>query len=282
MEGILPKLPLASWIDVLVDWMTATFGGLFDGISAGVDFFVEGIVAGLGFIPSILLIILVSLLAWKVCNWRIALFALLGLFLIDNLGYWEDMLETVALVLTAVLISIVIGIPVGIWASQSERARQVVTPILDFMQTMPAFVYLLPAIFFFSIGVVPGVVASVIFAMPPTIRLTILGIQQVPADLIEATEAFGSTTKQKLLKVQLPLAMPTIMAGINQSIMLALSMVVIASMVGAPGLGTEVYRAVTQIKTGVGFEAGLAIVVIAIILDRITQNIGKKKQGGTA
>jgi glycine betaine/proline transport system permease protein len=281
MEGVLPKLPLANWIDSLVDWMTAVFGGMFDGISEGVDFFVKGIVAGLGFVPSFLLIILVSLLAWKVCSIRIALFALFGLFLIDNLGYWEEMLETVALVLTAVMISIVIGIPVGIWASQSERVRQVVTPILDFMQTMPAFVYLLPAIFFFSIGVVPGVVASVIFAMPPTIRLTVLGIKQVPADLIEATEAFGSTTKQKLLKVQLPLAMPTIMAGINQSIMLALSMVVIASMVGAPGLGTEVYRAVTQIKTGVGFEAGLAIVVIAILLDRITQNIGKKKQGGT-
>ncbi|WP_425340329.1 ABC transporter permease [Ammoniphilus resinae] len=278
---MLPKLPIAKWIDVLVDWMTATFGGLFDGISDGVGLFVEGIVSGLGFIPSILLIILISLLAWKVCNWRIAIFSLLGLLLIDNLGYWEHMLETLALVLTAVLISILIGIPVGIWASQSERVRQVVIPILDFMQTMPAFVYLLPAIFFFSIGVVPGVVASVIFAMPPTIRLTILGIKQVPADLIEATEAFGSTTKQRLLKVQLPLAMPTIMAGINQSIMLALSMVVIASMVGAPGLGTEVYRAVTQIKTGVGFEAGLAIVVIAILLDRITQNIGKKKQGGT-
>lgn len=281
MEGILPRLPLANWIDLLVDWMTVTFGGLFDGISDGLEFFVEGIVSGLGFIPSILLVILVSLLAWKVCNWRIALFALLGLLLIDNLGYWEEMLETLALVLTAVLISIVIGIPVGIWASQSERVRQVVTPILDLMQTMPAFVYLLPAIFFFSIGVVPGVIASVIFSMPPTIRLTVLGIKQVPSDLIEASEAFGSTTKQKLLKVELPLAMPTIMAGINQSIMLALSMVVIASMVGAPGLGTEVYRAVTQIKTGVGFEAGLAIVVIAILLDRITQNIGKKKQGGT-
>jgi glycine betaine/proline transport system permease protein len=281
MEGFLPRLPLADWIDVLVDWMTVTFGGLFDGISSSLEFFVEGIVTGLGFIPSLLFIILISLLAWKVCNWRIALFSVLGLFLIDNLGYWEHMLETLALVLTAVLISILIGIPVGIWASQSERVRQVVTPILDFMQTMPAFVYLLPAIFFFSIGVVPGVIASVIFAMPPTIRLTVLGIKQVPEDLIEATEAFGSTTKQKLLKVQLPLAMPTIMAGINQSIMLALSMVVIASMVGAPGLGTEVYRAVTQIKTGVGFEAGLAIVVIAILLDRITQNIGKKKRGGT-
>lgn len=282
MEGILPKLPLAHWIDVFVDWLTVTFGGVFDGITVGVSSFVEGIVAGLSFLPSIILIILISLLAWKVCNWRIALFSLLGLLLIDNLGFWDEMLETLALVLTSVLISIVIGIPVGIWSSQSERVRQVVTPILDFMQTMPAFVYLLPAIFFFSIGVVPGVVASVIFAMPPTIRLTILGIKQVPADLIEATEAFGSTTKQKLLKVQLPLAMPTIMAGINQSIMLALSMVVIASMVGAPGLGTVVYRAVTQIKTGIGFEAGLAIVVIAIILDRITQNIGKKKQGGTA
>lgn len=281
MEGILPKLPIASIVDDFVDWLTSAFGGIFDGLSDGLEFFVEGIVDGLGFIPSILFIILVSLLAWKVCNWKIALFGLLGLFLIDNLGYWEEMLETLALVLTAVLISIVIGIPVGIWASTSEKVRQVVIPILDFMQTMPAFVYLLPAIFFFNIGVVPGVIASVIFAMPPTIRLTILGIKQVPEDIIEATEAFGSTTKQKLLKVQLPLAMPTIMAGINQSIMLALSMVVIASMVGAPGLGTEVYRAVTQIKTGVGFEAGLAIVVIAILLDRITQNIGKKKQGGT-
>ncbi|OEH85152.1 glycine/betaine ABC transporter [Desulfuribacillus stibiiarsenatis] len=282
MNGILPKLPLAKWIDSLVDWMTATFGGIFDSISDGVEFFVEGIVSGLGAMPAILLIILVTLLSWKVCNIRIGVFALLGLLLIDNLGYWEHMLETLALVLTSVLISIVIGIPTGIWASQSDRVRQVVTPILDLMQTMPAFVYLLPAIFFFNIGVVPGVIASVIFAMPPTIRLTVLGIQQVPADLIEATEAFGSTTKQKLLKVQLPLAMPTIMAGINQSIMLSLSMVVIASMVGAPGLGTEVYRAVTQIKTGVGFEAGLAIVVIAILLDRITQNISKKKQGGTA
>src|SRR5690606_1089007 len=196
--------------------------------------------------------------------------------------YWDNMLDTIALVLTSVGISIILGIPIGIWASQSKTVGNIVIPILDFMQTMPAFVYLLPAIFFFNIGVVPGVVASVIFAMPPTIRLTILGITQVPSDLIEATEAFGSTTKQRLVKVQIPLAMPTIMAGINQSIMLALSMVVIASMVGAPGLGADVYRAVTQLQTGTGFEAGLAIVIVAIILDRITQNIGKNKQGGTA
>lgn len=280
-EALLPKLPLSDWIDTLVDWLTDTFGPAFDGISEGLKIFVEGIVDGLAVIPPIVFIILIALLTWKVCNKGIALFSLLGLFLIDNLGYWDAMLDTVALVLTSVILSIVIGIPIGIWASQSNTVRKIVIPLLDFMQTMPAFVYLIPAIFFFNIGVVPGVVASVIFATPPTIRLTILGIQQVPADIIEATEAFGSTTKQRLMKVQLPLAMPTIMAGINQSIMLALSMVVIASMVGAPGLGTDVYRAVTQIKTGVGFEAGLAIVIIAIILDRISQNIGKNKQGGT-
>ncbi len=281
MANLLPKLPLSNWIDLYVTWLTVTFGGAFDAIAEGLEWFVDTIVLILAFPPSIVLTLIVSALAWKVCDRRISLFALIGLFLIDNLGYWEEMLETLALVLTSVFISIFIGIPLGIWSSQSQRVKQIVTPTLDFMQTMPAFVYLLPAIFFFNIGVVPGVIASVIFAMPPTIRLTILGIQQVPADLIEATEAFGSTTKQKLLKVQLPLAKQTIMAGINQSIMLALSMVVIASMVGAPGLGTEVYRAVTQIKTGIGFEAGLAIVIIAILLDRFTQNIGKKKQGGT-
>jgi glycine betaine/proline transport system permease protein len=282
MEQWLPKLPIAVWVDDFVNWLTTTFEVAFDGVTTILESLVEGMVAGFGFIPSYVFIILLTLLAWKLSNKGIGLFTLIGLFLVDNLGYWEPMLETLALVLTAVFISIVLGIPMGIWASQKQIVKNIVVPVLDFMQTMPAFVYLIPAIFFFNIGVVPGVVASVIFAMPPTIRLTILGIQQVPADIIEATEAFGSTTGQRLLKVQLPLAMPTIMAGINQSIMLALSMVVIASMVGAPGLGADVYRAVTQIQIGKGFEAGLSIVVIAIILDRITQNIGRsKKQGGT-
>ncbi|TDL62954.1 proline/glycine betaine ABC transporter permease [Rhodococcus qingshengii] len=282
MEQWLPKLPIAVWVDDFVNWLTTNLEVAFDGVTTILESVVEGMVAGFGFIPSYVFIILLTLIAWKVSNKGIGLFTLIGLFLVDNLGYWEPMLETLALVLTAVFISILLGIPMGIWASQKQMVKNVVVPVLDFMQTMPAFVYLIPAIFFFNIGVVPGVVASVIFAMPPTIRLTILGIQQVPADIIEATEAFGSTTSQRLLKVQLPLAMPTIMAGINQSIMLALSMVVIASMVGAPGLGADVYRAVTQIQIGKGFEAGLSIVVIAIILDRITQNIGKsKKQGGT-
>ncbi|HYK72678.1 MAG TPA: proline/glycine betaine ABC transporter permease [Pseudoneobacillus sp.] len=276
MNELIPKLPLADYIDRLVEWLTLNFDWFFESITTVLEGFVEGLVALLTLIPSLLLILFIGLIAWKVSKWRLTIFTVIGLLLIYNLGYWEEMIETLALVLTAVFISILVGIPVGIWASQKKMVKQIVTPILDFMQTMPAFVYLIPAIFFFNIGVVPGVVASVIFSMPPTIRLTILGIQQVPADIIEASEAFGSTTGQRLLKVQLPLAMPTIMAGINQSIMLALSMVVIASMVGAPGLGTEVYRAVTQIKTGIGFEAGLSIVIIAIVLDRITQNIGRK------
>jgi glycine betaine/proline transport system permease protein len=280
MENLFPKLPIADWIDAFVDWLTSTFEVAFDGISNVLETVVEGLVSILSFIPSYLFIILLTIVAWKLANKGIALFTFIGLLLVDNLGYWDPMLDTLALVLSSVIISIIIGVPTGIWASQKKTIKQIVVPILDFMQTMPAFVYLIPAIFFFNIGVVPGVVASVIFAMPPTIRLTILGIQQVPSDITEATEAFGSTTSQKLFKVQLPLAMPTILAGINQSIMLALSMVVIAAMVGAPGLGADVYRAVTQIQIGRGFEAGIAIVVVAIILDRITQNIGNKNQGG--
>lgn len=278
----LPRLPFADWIDNGVDWLVTTFGTVFDGISDLLAGIVEGSVEGLNMVPSILLAVLFSLLAWLISTRRIAFMSLIGLLFIDYLGYWYPMLQMLALVITSVTIAIVIGIPLGIWGSQQARARKIINPILDLMQTMPAFVYLLPAIFFFNIGVVPGVVASVIFSMPPTIRLTMLGIEQVPKDLIEATEAFGSTTWQRLMKVQIPLAKPTIMAGVNQSIMLSLSMVVIASMVGAPGLGEEVYRAVTQLKTGVGFEAGLAIVIVAIILDRVTQHAGKKKQGGTS
>ena len=280
MDKLLPRLPFAEWIDNGVDWLVVTFGTVFDGISEFLKGIVEGSVELLDVVPSILLAVLFALLAWFISTRRIALFTLFGLLFIDYLGYWYPMLQMLALVLTSVFFALIIGIPVGIWGSQQAAARKIINPLLDLMQTMPAFVYLLPAIFFFNIGVVPGVVASVIFSMPPTIRLTMLGIEQVPKDLIEATEAFGSTTWQRLSKVQIPLAKPTIMAGVNQSIMLSLSMVVIASMVGAPGLGEEVYRAVTQLKTGVGFETGLSIVIVAIILDRITQHAGKKKQGG--
>lgn len=280
MDELLPRIPFADWIDQLVDWLVTTFGTVFDGIADFLEGVVEGSVEILNLVPSILLAVLFAALAWLISTRKVAIFTLVGLLFIDYLGYWYEMLQMLALVLTSVFFAVVIGIPIGIWGSQSDKVRKVVNPVLDLMQTMPAFVYLIPAIFFFNIGVVPGVVASVIFAMPPTIRLTMLGIQQVPRELIEATEAFGSTTWQRLGKVQIPLAKPTIMAGVNQSIMLSLSMVVIASMVGAPGLGEEVYRSVTQLKTGVGFETGLSIVIVAIILDRITQHAGKKKVGG--
>lgn len=277
MGELLPRVPLALWVDNIVDWMTENLAFIFDAISTFVRAFIEMIVDGLAYIPPVVLIAVLVLIAWRTSRWPTAVFTGIGLLLIDNLGYWSQMLDTLVLVLTAVSISVCIGIPLGILVAQKNRMRNIVMPLLDFMQTMPAFVYLIPAILFFNVGVVPGVFASVIFAVPPTIRLTNLGIRQVPTELIEASDAFGATNRQKLFKVQLPLALPTIMAGINQSVMLALSMVVIASLVGAPGLGAEVYRAVGQIQVGKGFEAGLAIVILAIILDRITQNLYKKQ-----
>jgi ABC-type proline/glycine betaine transport system permease subunit/ABC-type proline/glycine betaine transport system substrate-binding protein len=221
--------------------------------------------------------LLLTLLVWLLSRLRIAVFALVGFLLIYDLGLWETSVETLALVLTSTLISIVIGIPLGLWAGRSDRVKQVVTPVLDFMQTMPAFVYLIPAVFFFALGAVPAVIASVVFAMPPTIRMTSLGLRQVSKELKEAANAFGSTSWQRLVKVEIPLAKPTILAGINQTIMLSLSMVVISSMIGAGGLGEIVLESISRLQVGLGFEAGLAIVIIAIVLDRMTQNLGKTK-----
>ncbi|MBY0091374.1 proline/glycine betaine ABC transporter permease [Priestia aryabhattai] len=275
----IPKIPVGNWIDHIVTFLNDNIKGFFDVISAIVDGIVSFIVLVLTFPPALILILIVGIIAWfSSKKWSFTILSMIGLLFILNLGYWQETMDTLALVLTSVLISIIVGIPLGIWASQSEKTARIITPILDFMQTMPAFVYLIPALFFFGIGVVPGVISSVIFAMPPTIRLTNLGIREVPADLVEAANAYGSTTKQKLFKVQLPLATKTIMAGINQSIMLSLSMVVIASLVGAPGLGAEVYRAVSRLEVGTGFEAGISIVILAIILDRITQYFGNRSK----
>ncbi|MGG4265683.1 glycine betaine ABC transporter substrate-binding protein [Peribacillus simplex] len=271
----MPKIPLGAWVDSLVDWITIVFAGLFTFITNVIEGLLNILVDVMSVGPSIVLIIVLTLLVTYTSRWPLGVFTFLSLLLIDNLGYWEASIQTLAIVILSGALTIVIGIPIGIWCAQSKTVRKIVTPILDFMQTMPAFVYLIPAILFFGIGVVPGIIASFIFAIAPTIRMTNLGIQEVPNDLIEASDAFGSTSSQKLFKVQIPLATPTIMAGVNQSIMLALSMVVTASLVGAPGLGAEVYRAVSQINVGQGFEAGLSIVIIAIILDRITQNLRK-------
>lgn len=278
--SMLPKLPLDEWVESGVDALGSSLSFFFDGVSG----FIEGIVNGFSYLlhlsPALVMIILLGALAYWFGRLPIALFTVIGLYLIVNLGYWEHTMDTLALVLTSAIISIALGVPFGIMCAKDQRVQNIVTPALDFMQTMPAFVYLIPAVTFFGLGVVPGVIASVIFAVPPTIRLTNLGIRQVPADLVEAADAFGSTSGQMLFKVQLPLAVPSIMAGINQTLMLALSMVVIASMIGAQGIGADVYRAVTQIKTGQGFEAGLSIVILAIFLDRMTQHLIKRKRKG--
>ncbi len=275
----IPRIPLGEWVDSFVASLYEHFEGLFRGFSYIIGGFVDLLTNFLIIIPAILMIILLCFLIWYTTRKvSLVISTLIGLLFILNINYWAQTMQTLALVLTSVIISIIVGIPIGILASQNERFSKFLKPTLDFMQTMPAFVYLIPAITFFGVGVVPGIIASVIFAMPPTIRFTDLGIRQVPEDLIEAANAFGSTASQKLFKVQLPLATGTIMAGVNQSIMLSLSMVVTASLVGAPGLGVDVYRSVTQVNIGMGFEAGLAIVVIAIILDRITQGFHQKRR----
>ncbi len=207
----------------------------------------------------------------------LALFVILGFLLIYGMGYWKEAIQTTTLVLVSTLIALLFGIPLGILSAKNNTANAIIRPILDFMQTMPAFVYLIPAIFFFSVGNTPGVIATVIFSLPPAVRLTNLGIRNVQPDVIEAGRAFGANENQILFKIQLPLAMPTILAGINQVILLALSMVVIASMVGARGLGSIVYQGIQQNDIAKGFESGLGIVVLAIVLDRITQSIADRK-----
>ncbi|TNJ65783.1 proline/glycine betaine ABC transporter permease [Paenibacillus hemerocallicola] len=274
----MPKVPLDRWVESFVDWLSDNLSGVFDFLSFIINGLVESFSSVLHMTPALLFVAIFAAIAYKLGKWPMAAFTVIGLLLIVNLGFWDETMDTLALVLSSAFISIVFGIPLGILCSRSKAAAQTLTPVLDFMQTMPAFVYLIPAVMFFGLGVVPGVIASVIFAVPPTIRLTHLGIRQVPAELGEAAEAFGSTPTQKLLKVELPLAWPTIMAGINQTIMLSLSMVVIASMIGAQGVGASVYRAVTQLKIGEGFEAGLAVVIVAIILDRFTQRLMKSKR----
>lgn len=274
---MIPKIPLDEWVEKAVDGLESSLSVFFQLFSTVIEGSVNALSTVFHFIPALLFIALITLLAYYLGRWSFAIFSAAGLLLIDNLGYWSHTMDTLALVMVSSIISIIIGIPLGVWSAQSDKVRRFVEPSLDFMQTMPAFVYLIPAVTFFGLGVVPGVIASVIFAVPPTIRLTNLGIRQVAEDLVEAADAFGSTATQKLFKLQLPLAMPSVMAGINQTIMLALSMVVIASMIGAQGIGADVYRAVTQIKTGEGFEAGLSIVVLAILLDRIMQYMLKKR-----
>lgn len=279
--SIVPEIPVAQWATDFVDWLTKTLAFLFDPIKEYfgnlMEFVSESVLMN---IPPFIFIILVALIAFFLSGKKLGLaaFSLVGLWFIYNQGYWEDLMNTVTLVIIASLLSVIIGVPLGILMSKSKIAAAILSPILDFMQTMPAFVYLIPAVAFFGIGMVPGVFASLIFATPPTVRFTNLGIRQVSGELVEAADAFGSTGAQKLFKVELPMARPTIMAGINQTVMLSLSMVVIASMIGAPGLGREVLSALQRSQVGPGFVSGVGIVILAIIIDRMTQSLSKEKK----
>ncbi|HPE61201.1 MAG TPA: glycine betaine/L-proline ABC transporter permease ProW [Thiolinea sp.] len=268
-------IPLDVWVNSGLTWVVDHLRPFFQAIRWPIDATLTGIQTGLQAVPAPVLILLIALLAWQVSSWRLALGSTLSLIFVGLIGAWEESVITLALVITAVFFSLLIGLPTGIWLSRSERAASALRPFLDAMQTTPAFVYLVPIVMLFGIGNVPGVVVTIIFALPPLIRLTNLGIRQVPEDLIEATRSFGASPRQLLYKVQLPLAMPTILAGINQTLMLALSMVVIASMIAVGGLGQMVLRGIGRLDMGLATIGGIGIVVLAIILDRITQSMGR-------
>lgn len=271
------KLPLGDAVENTVEFLLGHAQWLFDAIDLAIGGLVGGIGIMLSWLPGVVLAGIIVLLAlWRV-GWKFAAFACAALAGIFALDLWPQTVDTLGLVLAATIVALVVGVPVGIAAGRSDRTDAALRPVLDFMQTMPAFVYLIPAAMFFGLGRVPGTIATVIFALPPTVRLTSLGIRQVPRELVEAGLAFGCTSRQLLLKVQIPTALPSIMAGVNQTIMLALSMVVIASMIGAGGLGNEVLRGIQRLDIGLGFESGLAVVLVAILLDRITQSFGKPR-----
>lgn len=271
------KIDIGKYIEIAINWLTDHWTPFFDAIDNGVGNFIDALQQGLTWIPFYIIIIAIATLAWFKAGKGIGIFTLLGLLLIYAMGFWDSTMVTLALVFSSTIIALVLGIPLGIWCAENKRTEKIVHPILDLMQTMPAFVYLIPAVLFFGLGNVPGAFATVIFAMPPVVRLTTLGVKQVPEDIIEASRSFGATKGQMLFKVQLPLALPTIMTGINQTIMMSLSMVVIAAMISAGGLGEIVLKGITQMKIGLGFEGGLAVVILAIILDRITQGFVSRK-----
>ncbi|MCP2638421.1 proline/glycine betaine ABC transporter permease [Microbacterium sp. HD4P20] len=264
------RLPLGQWIEAFVDFLGDVLGWLFDGIATVLGVVYDGLDWVLVSPPFWAVILVFAALAFWVKGWKLALGTGLGLFFIVLVDQWEAAMDSLALVLVAAVIATAISIPLGIWAARNDHVSRVVRPVLDFLQTIPAFVYLIPAIVFFGVGAVPGMIATILFALAPGVRLTELGIRGVDKEVVEAGHAFGATPGRILRQIQLPLALPSIMAGVNQIIMLSLSMVVIAGMVGAGGLGGEIVKALGRINIGLAFEAGISVVVIAMILDRVT------------
>jgi glycine betaine/proline transport system permease protein len=272
--GLVPRIPVGQWIDSGIDWITTNLDALLDVISDAGTSVTEGL-AWLLLLPHPLIMVAIfGLLSWLVRSWKLAVGVAISFLLIISMNQWEQAMQTLALVLIATLTAVIIAVPLGIWAAKSDTVSAILRPVLDLMQTMPAFVYLIPAVTFFSIGVVPGLFSTIIFALPPGVRLTELGIRQVDSETVEAGQSFGATDWEILTGIQLPLAVRSIMAGVNQVIMLALSMAVIAGMVGADGLGKEVVSALATINIAKGAEAGLAIVFLAIFLDRFTSALG--------
>lgn len=271
------QLPVADWVESGTDWLTNHFSRGFHGLQVGGQAIMDSLTSVLLLVPGLVWIGLLTVAAYNLSRKKsLTLFTFFGLLFIYNQGLWPELMNTVTLVFIASFLSIIIGIPLGILMAKSQKAQSIITPILDFMQTMPGFVYLIPAVAFFGIGMVPGVFASIIFALPPIVRFTNLGIRQVPKELVETSDSFGGTAWQKLIKLELPLAKKTILAGMNQTTMLALSMVVIASMIGAPGLGRGVLSSLQRAQVGNGFVNGLALVILAIIMDRFTQSLNRE------
>jgi glycine betaine/proline transport system permease protein len=270
-------IPLDSWVSQFVDWLVENHRDFFQSLKWPVEQTLNGLDVGLNWLHPLIMIAVISYAAYRFSGKGLAVFSVVTLFLIGLLGLWEDTMTTLAMVLSSVVFCALAGIPLGIWSGRSDRFETALRPVLDAMQTTPAFVYLVPIVMLFSVGNVAGVLATIVFALPPVIRLTSLGIRQVHPELVEAAQAFGATRWQVLRRVQIPLAMPTIMAGLNQTIMMALSMVVIAALIGAGGLGSPVILGLNTLDIGQAVTGGLGIVLIAIILDRITQGMAQKK-----
>ncbi|MBD5786358.1 ABC transporter permease subunit [Cellulosimicrobium terreum] len=275
-DTFVPRLPFGDWVESFVEWLTAVFKPVFAIIKDVLESIFDVLDTVLTSPPFWIVALVLAALAFLAKGWKLALGSLVGFVVIAGVDQWDNAMETLALVLVATVIALLIAIPLGIWAARDDRVSRVVRPVLDFMQTMPGFVYLIPTVIIFLTGPVPGIIATIVFALAPGVRFTELGIRQVDKEVVEAGQAFGSTPGRILRQIQIPLALPTIMAGVNQVIMLSLSMVVIAGLVGAGGLGGQVVEGLQRIDIALGFEAGLAVVILAMFLDRVTSALSDR------